>query len=245
MKSIIPFRFVVYCMLLFLVMQSSIHLNGQCYDISLVCDTCPCIALYAPVIGCDGKVYGNSCEAQNSGIVYYLSYLDIVSIEGPTELEKGDSAVLYVQHTSADPTYISYEWNNGDSGQEITVYPDSTFEYTVHISVTYNFENGSSFFNESDYSKLVNVIEKQSGTDLISTPKEIKVYPIPADKMVQIAADRQIDFVQIVDSKGMVVIDKIVNSRNTLIDVSTLLPGIYFAKIRSIGSVSIKKLMVE
>ena len=44
-----------------------------CIDSTLINDSLMCIEIYAPVCGCDGITYSNSCYASKSGITLYVS----------------------------------------------------------------------------------------------------------------------------------------------------------------------------
>ena len=53
---------------LILMLATACSRQEGCIDKSKICDSCACLEIYAPVCGCDGETYGNSCMATNRGI---------------------------------------------------------------------------------------------------------------------------------------------------------------------------------
>jgi hypothetical protein len=47
-----------------------------CFDESKYEPNKPCIEIYQPVLGCDNKVYGNSCKAEAAGLLSWKPYTE-------------------------------------------------------------------------------------------------------------------------------------------------------------------------
>lgn len=46
--------------------------TGPCVDSNYICNSCNCFPAYVPVMGCNGVVYNNSCEANKAGVTSWV-----------------------------------------------------------------------------------------------------------------------------------------------------------------------------
>jgi len=93
--------------------------NG-CTDSTRVCSSCICSQIYAPVCGCNGITYPNSCYAANAGVLFWTTGACINNGCSASFNYVSDSTGFAADfYDASSGTYDSLTWNFGD-GDSVT-----------------------------------------------------------------------------------------------------------------------------
>ena len=236
-------KFALSC--LFSLLISTTSIAQFCVVDSLICDTCACLAIYEPVVGCDCEIYGNSCEALNSGVTEWYPSLFYVNNDQAINIDIGNSAVIEVEHNDLSLVMVDYSWAHGASGKSITVKPDVTTIYTVTISTSYLFSDGitsCTFWNDYNYTVNVNKVSASSNT--YSDNSKLSAFPNPVDRCVEIRADDFIESVQIYDLKAVLMKNVNIGAESAILDLTALCSGMYYLQV-SLGDHRIQKKIIK
>lgn len=126
---------------------------------------------------------------------------------------------------------IAASANNGTADESITVNLNAgTFYARV-------YPKGNASSATSCYTLRVQTGAAREGTDLYTGVMQLKAYPNPASRMLQVKIEGQLKRadLQVIDMTGKTVIKTLMLANTTQVDVSKLAPGMYFLSVSENG----------
>ncbi len=184
--------------------------------------------------GADYTFAGQSVNTDNVGVFAYVDstssvrqYLSLVVL-GQPEVEISTEGVGDCMLLKASGA-VTYEWSTGETGSYIVVCPTET----TNISVT-GYRGGCS---GTAHTSLL-------GIEDVSMQPEVKLYPNPAKGSVTVATPGMRG-VELISLMGQTIQRKQVNADHISLDLRDLPAGVYFVKVKTANSSTIKKLICK
>jgi PKD repeat protein len=136
--------------------------------------------------------------------------------------------------------YSNLLWDFGDGSTSGVNDPTHTYTSTGAYDVTLTLTFGTCI---STYTETVVVINS-SGIEKYADGPSIEIWPNPAKDLLHIASAVPISNIEISNSLGQLAYSGIINAANSEVNISHLLPGIYFIRITTAEGRSVGKFIV-
>jgi hypothetical protein len=197
---------------------------------------------------------GKSCSTDASGNIVLCGSFSSpsISFSAITLTNAGNSDIYLVKY---DP-WGNVLWAKSVGGSANESMSCCAFDMDGHILTTGNYESsglsfGSAVLSNSGFTdiyvaKLDSLTTPTGITVSGNAPRDILIFPNPASGELEIANLAYIQYIEIADALGKVVLHQqhISFGDKQMIDISHLPPGLYFVKLTAAHSSSCRKLIV-
>lgn len=173
-------------------------------------------------------VDSNSCESYGNVTVTEPTPIILSSIVS-NETATGNGAIDLT--ISGGTSGYSYSWNNAETTEDL-----DSLSAGVYV-VTVTDMNGC----QDSLSITINNTVGIEGKDLL----DFNVYPNPTQGEVSISSSQQIEYLEVYNNLGQLVMTKGNINNTTTVDLSTLQKGVYYIQLRSENSIGIKQIIVK
>jgi len=175
-----------------------------------------------------------------------------VNIIPEVEADAGEDVEICVGETVALTATggDEYEWSTGEFTQSIEVSPNSTTEYTVTVYNELDFDEDSVIVFVND-----NCDENNNVPEIPEETGEFKfdVFPNPADNEVNIKLSGSVELsrIYLYDTTGKLIYSEIISneslgsSSTRVLDIGTLIPGVYYVKLEDRNKEIFKHLIIQ